>query len=310
MAAQKHSIPLQPVALEGIIWDLESLQLREGEAGLEEDPLGLHFLVREGVLKGRSAKEQADRLDAFKEKIRAMVAESHSLAHPPPVKLQALEDAYRVMLQLYLHPHTALLKKAAHRVLLQLTALAVSQGVSTFEASQAHAFLSRWILEEKLSVGRNSGGEARAQEERLVRLKLIEETASYPSTRRAMCTGSDFLIQELCRYTIVALSTATGAWAEGKEVGADTSTQLEGAVTGAREPLSALTALLGAWRVETRATAEEQKLLAWMCGEEAGSRGLGAAPGPLIAGLLLAVLGVLRAAAQPTEVKAQASLTL
>ncbi|TFJ82302.1 hypothetical protein NSK_006421 [Nannochloropsis salina CCMP1776] len=310
MAAQKHSIPLQPVALEGIIWDLESLQLREGEAGLEEDPLGLYFLVREGVLKGRSAKEQADRLDAFKEKIRAMVAESHLLAHPPPVKLQALEDAYRVMLQLYLHPHTALLKKAAHRVLLQLTSLAVSQGVSTFEASQAHAFLSRWILEEKLSTGRKSGGGARGQEERLIRLKLIEETASYPSTRRAMCTGSYSLIQELCRYTIVALSTATGAWAEGKEVGADTSPQLEGAVAGAREPLSALTALLGAWRIETRATAEEQQLLAWMCREEAGSRGLGAAPGPLIAGLLLSALGVLRAAAQPTEVKAQASLAL
>ena len=316
----KHLAPLGPVALDGVVRDLAALRLGESE-GDHDDPLGVRRLVREGILTARNGKEQADLLDTFKEKIKTMT----TTQPPTPAPMQAVEEAYTLMLQLYLHPQTALLKKAAHRILLQLVALATALGYPTLETTQAQAFKQQWTQEKGLLLAERTHTRA----ETSTNLQLIDEMAFFGPTRAALCRGRggsdrDYPIQPLMRYTIEALAEAATPFQEQRLPGQQQQQQEkqqqrqhEGSVSLAQEALKAWTTLLAAWRSETEEETERQNLLTWLHEDKDGEHSSSlsspfssSSSSSLFASLLNSTVCFLGATSVPSEIKGQAALGL
>ncbi|GAB5035431.1 Hypothetical protein NocV09_02600720 [Nannochloropsis oceanica] len=320
----KHLVPLGPVALDGVVRNLSILRL-EGEKA-DDDPLGVRLLVRKGLLTARSGKEQADLLDTFKEKIKAMTT-----THPPtPVSLPSLEEAYALMLQLYLHPRTALLKKATHRILLQLVALAAAQSFPTLETTQAQTFIDQWIQENGLL--RSESIEKHARVEISTILQLIDEMAFFGPTRAALCRGRgvndhDYSIQPFMRYTIKALVEAARPFVQQKSQDCNVNggsqqnqqkeqqqrqqqQQHEGSVGLAQEALKAWTTLFAAWNSATEDGAERQSMLHWLCGGSDINGHSSSSSESLFSLLLNSTVCFLGAALVPSEMKGQAALGL
>ena len=85
----------------------------EGDNLDQDQRKGLSAQLWEGLFHASSVKAQADAMDSFKERLKALAKEAASITSVPPSSFsrKELEGTYAAMLQLYLDPRGVMLKK-------------------------------------------------------------------------------------------------------------------------------------------------------------------------------------------------------